>query len=222
MGNHWKQQKWGELWQENAKGTDLYNNIDEDLGWPEISDIRRKIGKIKGAEGWGRDESELMRRMKAVVSHAWHRHEETEGHKIQIRSWNTGGMSNTTIAEKAEGGETVRSTVIQLASKGVILVQDHKMGPKNLDRLVTEHRNLGIAAAEAIEANAGQRKYRVAVRWNSYKIRQPAVIKVHWEGRVVSAKFYTKAGPVTYVTLHLYTASGRKITEHAHEDQEIP
>ncbi len=39
------------------------------------------------------------------------------------------------------------------------MVQDHRMGPKSLDRLVTEHRNLGIAAAEAIEANAAQRKY---------------------------------------------------------------
>ena len=58
MGDHWKttEMAGGELWQENAKGTDLYNNIHEDLGWPEISDIRRKIGKIKGVEGWGRDE----------------------------------------------------------------------------------------------------------------------------------------------------------------------
>ena len=38
-----KQQKWGELWQESAKGTELRNSIDEDLVWPEIGDIRKKI-----------------------------------------------------------------------------------------------------------------------------------------------------------------------------------
>ena len=198
-----KRQCWGDVWKNGAKGPELVEKIDEQLNWWEDQEYKVRLRRIKGHQGWARDESELLSRLRAIVTYAIYREGETEGHKVQIRSWNTAGMSDTTIAEKVEGGDTVKSMVLRLARKGVVLVQEHKMDMQSLRKLVAEYRSLGVAAAAALEANAGQKKYGVAVFWNSYKMKQPIAERTHWEGRVVSARFSTKAGPVTYASMYI-------------------
>lgn len=60
-------------------------------------------------------------------------------HKCQVRTWNTRGMSDTSIAEKVPGNDTVREAVAILASRGVLLIQERKLFSGNVTKFKTHH-----------------------------------------------------------------------------------